>query len=59
MTDEKIDKRTVNKLKYIGLEERMVYLTRKSIIVNKGDVFDASKKELLSFKDKKSFKQVK
>jgi hypothetical protein len=47
------------KLKYNGLEERKVFLGRKEFLVHKGDVFAVSKKEFLSFKDKKDFCEVK
>lgn len=56
--NDKRDKRNKNKLKYIGNIERMVHLKNRKVLVNKGDVFDVSKIELESFKDKEYFEKV-
>lgn len=57
--DKKVDRRTNTKMKYYGAEDRIVYLKRKNFPVKKGDVFDVTKEEAVSFKDKEQFRQVK
>ena len=59
MANKNNDKRVKNQLKYVGEEKRIVFLKHKNFVVNKGDTFGVSASELLSFKDKEQFKQVK
>ena len=57
--DPKKDGRKKLQLKYVGVHARLIYLKQKKFQVEEGDVFDVSKAELESFRDKEEFKQVK